>query len=65
MWAAFSDTISTIPKSETILIGGDLNGHVGKKKMVLTMYMTVLAIENEMKMATASLSLLKITGFVY
>ncbi|ESO12166.1 hypothetical protein HELRODRAFT_152533, partial [Helobdella robusta] len=28
-WAAFSDTISTIPKSETILIGGDLNGHVG------------------------------------
>ncbi|ESN94252.1 hypothetical protein HELRODRAFT_68656 [Helobdella robusta] len=29
--AAFSDTISTIPKSETILIGGDLNGHVGEK----------------------------------
>ncbi|ESN94260.1 hypothetical protein HELRODRAFT_164067 [Helobdella robusta] len=28
---AFSDTISTIPKSETILIGGDLNGHVGEK----------------------------------
>ncbi|ESO02837.1 hypothetical protein HELRODRAFT_81133, partial [Helobdella robusta] len=28
-WTAFSDTISTIPKSETILIGGDLNGHVG------------------------------------
>ncbi|ESN99366.1 hypothetical protein HELRODRAFT_152634, partial [Helobdella robusta] len=28
-WAAFSDTISTIPKSETILIGGDLNGHIG------------------------------------
>ncbi|ESN94300.1 hypothetical protein HELRODRAFT_152686, partial [Helobdella robusta] len=28
-WAAFSDTISTIPKSETILIGVDLNGHVG------------------------------------
>ncbi|ESN97403.1 hypothetical protein HELRODRAFT_85448 [Helobdella robusta] len=31
LWAAFSDTISTIPKSETILIGGDLNG-----QMVLT-----------------------------
>ncbi|ESO06052.1 hypothetical protein HELRODRAFT_64447 [Helobdella robusta] len=30
-WAAFSDTISTLPKSETILIGGDLNGHVGEK----------------------------------
>ncbi|ESO07529.1 hypothetical protein HELRODRAFT_75758, partial [Helobdella robusta] len=30
-WAAFSDIISTIPKSETILIGGDLNGHVGEK----------------------------------
>ncbi|ESN99386.1 hypothetical protein HELRODRAFT_67464, partial [Helobdella robusta] len=30
-WAAFSDTISTIPKSETILIGGDLNGLVGEK----------------------------------
>ncbi|ESO02870.1 hypothetical protein HELRODRAFT_81106, partial [Helobdella robusta] len=29
--AAFSKTISTIPKSKTILIGGDLNGHVGKK----------------------------------
>ncbi|ESO04401.1 hypothetical protein HELRODRAFT_152652, partial [Helobdella robusta] len=28
-WAAFSDIISTIPKSETILIRGDLNGHVG------------------------------------
>ncbi|ESN91392.1 hypothetical protein HELRODRAFT_70175, partial [Helobdella robusta] len=28
-WAAFSDTISTEPKSETILIGGDLNGQVG------------------------------------
>ncbi|ESO04359.1 hypothetical protein HELRODRAFT_152704, partial [Helobdella robusta] len=28
-WTAFSDTISTIPKSETILIGVDLNGHVG------------------------------------
>ncbi|ESO04403.1 hypothetical protein HELRODRAFT_152688, partial [Helobdella robusta] len=27
-WAAFSDIISTKPKSETILIGGDLNGHV-------------------------------------
>ncbi|ESO03038.1 hypothetical protein HELRODRAFT_173904 [Helobdella robusta] len=25
------DTISTIPKSETIVIGGDLNGHVGEK----------------------------------
>ncbi|ESO00276.1 hypothetical protein HELRODRAFT_83374, partial [Helobdella robusta] len=31
IWAAFFDTISTIPKSETILIGGDLNGHVGEK----------------------------------
>ncbi|ESO02857.1 hypothetical protein HELRODRAFT_81208, partial [Helobdella robusta] len=30
-WTAFSDTISTIPKSESILIGGDLNGHVGEK----------------------------------
>ncbi|ESN95639.1 hypothetical protein HELRODRAFT_150089, partial [Helobdella robusta] len=30
-WAAFSDSISTIPKSETILIGGALNGHVGEK----------------------------------
>ncbi|ESN91380.1 hypothetical protein HELRODRAFT_70512, partial [Helobdella robusta] len=28
-WTAFSDTISTIPKSETILIGCDLNDHVG------------------------------------
>ncbi|ESO07544.1 hypothetical protein HELRODRAFT_152695, partial [Helobdella robusta] len=27
-WAAFSDTTSTIPKSETILIGGNLNSHV-------------------------------------
>ncbi|ESN96780.1 hypothetical protein HELRODRAFT_68256 [Helobdella robusta] len=31
-WAAFSDTISTIPKSKTIFIGGDLNGHVGENK---------------------------------
>ncbi|ESN95636.1 hypothetical protein HELRODRAFT_149394, partial [Helobdella robusta] len=30
-WTAFSDTISTIPKSETILIGGDLNAHVEEK----------------------------------
>ncbi|ESN95442.1 hypothetical protein HELRODRAFT_86763 [Helobdella robusta] len=30
-WAAFSDTISTIPKSETILIGSDLYDHVGEK----------------------------------
>ncbi|ESN93968.1 hypothetical protein HELRODRAFT_149645, partial [Helobdella robusta] len=30
-WTAFSDTISTIPKSETILIGGNLNGNVGEK----------------------------------
>ncbi|ESN90783.1 hypothetical protein HELRODRAFT_90788, partial [Helobdella robusta] len=30
-WAAFSDTISTISKFETILIGGNLNGYVGKK----------------------------------
>ncbi|ESO10490.1 hypothetical protein HELRODRAFT_152567, partial [Helobdella robusta] len=28
-WTALSDTISTITKSETILIGGHLNGHVG------------------------------------
>ncbi|ESO05780.1 hypothetical protein HELRODRAFT_77621, partial [Helobdella robusta] len=31
LWAAFFDTISTIPKSETILIGDDLYGHVGEK----------------------------------
>ncbi|ESN91362.1 hypothetical protein HELRODRAFT_70388 [Helobdella robusta] len=30
-WTAFSETISTIPKSETILIGGDFNGHVREK----------------------------------
>ncbi|ESO00400.1 hypothetical protein HELRODRAFT_152668, partial [Helobdella robusta] len=28
IFSAFSDTISTIPKYETILIGGDPNGHV-------------------------------------
>ncbi|ESO12045.1 hypothetical protein HELRODRAFT_158452 [Helobdella robusta] len=36
-----------------------------KKQMVLTKDMAVLALENGMKMATASLSLLKVTGFVY
>ncbi|ESN92829.1 hypothetical protein HELRODRAFT_164960 [Helobdella robusta] len=36
-----------------------------RKQMVLTTYMAVLAMENGMKMATASLSLLKVTGFVY
>ncbi|ESN90777.1 hypothetical protein HELRODRAFT_90782, partial [Helobdella robusta] len=30
-WAAFSNTISTISKSETLLIGSDFNGHVGEK----------------------------------
>ncbi|ESO12154.1 hypothetical protein HELRODRAFT_158619 [Helobdella robusta] len=35
------------------------------QEMVLTTYMAVLAMENGMKMATASLSLLKVTGFVY
>ncbi|ESO08346.1 hypothetical protein HELRODRAFT_169157 [Helobdella robusta] len=33
-----------------------------KKQMVLTTYMAVLAMENGMKMATASLSLLKVTA---
>ncbi|ESN95630.1 hypothetical protein HELRODRAFT_179098 [Helobdella robusta] len=55
-----------LPKKYWILKGlihvsGDLNGHVGEK----TAYMAVLARENRMKMATASLSLLKVTGFVY
>ncbi|ESO12072.1 hypothetical protein HELRODRAFT_158482 [Helobdella robusta] len=36
-----------------------------RKQMVLTTYMAVLAMENGMKMATTSLSLLKVTGFVY
>ncbi|ESN91065.1 hypothetical protein HELRODRAFT_182316 [Helobdella robusta] len=36
-----------------------------RKQMVLTTYMVVLAMENGMKMAIASLSLLKVTGFVY
>ncbi|ESN98209.1 hypothetical protein HELRODRAFT_177072 [Helobdella robusta] len=33
-----------------------------RKQMVLTTYMAVLAMENGMKVATASLSLLKVTG---
>ncbi|ESO04402.1 hypothetical protein HELRODRAFT_172783 [Helobdella robusta] len=36
-----------------------------RKQMVLTTYMAVLAMENGMKVATASLSLQKVTGFVY
>ncbi|ESN91238.1 hypothetical protein HELRODRAFT_182093 [Helobdella robusta] len=36
-----------------------------RKQMVLTTCLAVLAMENGMKMATASLSLLKVTGFVY
>ncbi|ESO05327.1 hypothetical protein HELRODRAFT_171698 [Helobdella robusta] len=48
-----------------ILIGGDLNGHVGEKKDGFDNVHGVLAMENGMKMATASLSLLKVTGFVY
>ncbi|ESN90776.1 hypothetical protein HELRODRAFT_182604 [Helobdella robusta] len=36
-----------------------------RKQMILSTYMAVLAMENGLKMATASLSLLKVTGFVY
>ncbi|ESN99381.1 hypothetical protein HELRODRAFT_162928 [Helobdella robusta] len=36
-----------------------------KKQKVLTTYRAVLAMENGMKMTTASLSLLKVTGFLY
>ena len=53
-WDQMISVTGSIPASELIVVGGDLNGHVGTKYMVSSMmeFMADMALEREMQMVS-------------